>query len=234
MSALPEDLPKVGPKTLKFYDSYFSYIQQGDDAQHEVMPVLIQSDGSKGIEVGTTAEKRVGQRVFLKKLCVAIKAFYNTGLNSNYYIPGTPNGQTCRILIVMDTQTNGATMSATDLLDQSDTGSTSVANVPSIQHYHMAASKRFRVLYDKVVQINADAPGFQSTTNAISTKYHHIKIELPLKDTIIYADENENGTINGIRSNNLYLITTTDKQDPLNGYEPYVSWRVNSRVFFTD
>jgi len=132
-----------------------------------------------GLVPGTGATERIGQKITIRSL--ELRAY-------NYVTPATGEDQLHRMLIVLDRQTNAAALTIAGVLQS--------ANVYSPRN--LQNRKRFKILYDKMFNLNAAAePGSRRA----------LKMYMKLRRPII-ADYNTGnaGTVADIVTNSLYLI----------------------------
>jgi len=139
----------------------------------------------------TTESGRIGRKVTIS----AIGWHWKCQLPPVANAGAMPNGDTVRMMVVLDTQANGAIALVTDILD--------VANYQSFNN--LSNSHRFRVLYDHVVSLSymgvvADASNnFDSAqVNRNGTWYKRCHIPIEFSSTT--------GAIGEIKSNNLTIL----------------------------
>ncbi len=111
---------------------------------------------------------------------------------------GTPEtGDTCRVIMYLDKQANGATAAITDLLESAD-----------FQSFNNLANKsRFRVLHDNVIDMNyagiaSDNAGVVSQASVGRSGEFFKKCNIPIE----FDDTATTGAIGTIRSNNLGVL----------------------------
>jgi len=130
-----------------------------------------------GIARGDDIDERIGRQVTLKSIQMRAQT---------YGTAGTGVDQTHRVMIVYDRQTNAAALTVADVLQ----------TVAWLSHRNLENRKRFRVLYDKCVNINATGePG----TSRVLEFYRHLN----------HPEEFNNGdagTVADIQSGSLYLV----------------------------
>lgn len=134
-----------------------------------------------GLTQGDTASTREGRQIRMKSVELMIRA--------NLHASATRS--TCRILLVLDKQANGSTMTAAQCLEN-----TSVGNVDAMRN--LDNRKRFVILMDKRFVLNSDYP----------EKAMHVYKKLDIKT--IYNSLN-NGNVGDINSNALFVWTMSDE-----------------------
>ena len=110
-----------------------------------------QVDGvTTGIQVGTTDVTRIGKNIIVKK--IHLSGVYR--INS---VAGAITPNASRVLIVYDTQQNGASVATMPVLVPSTAGD-SVFSV-----YNPDYLSRFRILYDRVLKLDINGQGTSIT-----------------------------------------------------------------------
>lgn len=162
-----------------------------------------------GLLNGTSATTRVGMKINMRS--VHLKYFI-TGPVYSSFNAANAFSQHVRIMLVLDLQPNGVTLSLSDLLEDTTTG------IGVVSSLYMANSARFKVLYDKRqwVQPNVVIPGSTTATQSYSAvvwtsanKSVYDEIYLKLSHEVQYADSN-NGDITDIKTGALFLIAVAD------------------------
>lgn len=133
-----------------------------------------------GIAPGTSASTRVGMNVMIKSIELAF---------SIYGLAATCVDNFSRMLVVLDRQTNGAAPAITDVVN----GAT------YYDRRNLSNRRRFRILYDKVVTLNA---GGEPGTRRYFKKY--IKFPKGVKEEF---NTGVAGTVADIVSNGLFIMT---------------------------
>ncbi len=159
-----------------------------------------------------TESGRTGRTVRLKSLWGHVTLILSSTINQ----ADSPGGDVVRIVIVIDSQTNGVNPAVLNLFD------TALYDA----HYNITNEKRFTILYDKYFSIN---PRVTSTdgTNTVSTPevVYHFDIKLSLRNTKIqYATSS--GAISSQTKNSLHVMFIS--RSGLTAIESH--WRVR----FTD
>jgi len=114
-----------------------------------------------GITVGNGMNQRAGNTVKLKSLRLRMR------LTSPYFSTGVPCGEV-RIIMFLDKASNGIAPSLNDVYSSADSGMDLDTNTDSLLiPRNVVKSKRFEILYDRVVTINSDNLSFQSFFNIV-------------------------------------------------------------------
>jgi hypothetical protein len=144
-----------------------------------------------GIASGTEESQRIGRQITGTRL----------NFNGILTLPASAANATdvVRIMVVMDKQCNGATFSATDLLDTSGN---------FLSYRNLENSKRFRVLYDKRFTLNATAFDSSNVLTAPFTRF--FKGSIPLKGAR-FEYSGTTGSITELKSNNLAIFMQSEK-----------------------
>lgn len=122
-----------------------------------------------GVAEGTDYTQRIGRRITLDSL----EFFYTAYPNSS----GTSNsGDTHRIMIVLDSQSNGTTPSTTDLLDSNNFS----------EFLNENNRDRFHVLYEKYIDLEANSYS-GGTLLSGSPKQHTVKFTLELDELTTFS-----------------------------------------------
>lgn len=161
---------------------------------------------------GTGQSERIGRKITLKSLGLHLDL--NKGALHSASDPASVAnhmGDRGRIMIVIDTQTNGAVFSPSDLLQP--IGAPAAVDIDSFRNLDQAS--RFKVLYDKWHDINStsmmNSGGGYYTSSHKKTVNIYKKLATPME----YDDTINDGTITTIRTNNIYLVWITDKPNAL-------------------
>jgi len=149
--------PPLGPvSTRGFYGLWDgrgrNELKSVENAAIQAAP-LSNSTGSvtliNGVATGTDYTDRVGRKIIIKSIYIRMTAYpYTTGTIDN------TKGECLRLMLVMDTQPNGALAAVADILN----GSGDV-NAPM----NLNNRDRFKVLYDKQIGF----PSFTTTSGAL-------------------------------------------------------------------
>lgn len=103
-----------------------------------------------------------------------------------------------RHIILFDSQTNGAVMSAGDILDLT------VITTPTIGPYKREYQKRFKILHDKCGVLSAGTVDPTAATTEILAPRRYLKDKISLNRLIKYRNAQDVGTVADIASNSLY------------------------------
>lgn len=172
----PNSRFKAGYKEKKTIDTIISSAMASNSA-----PILL-----NGIAAGSDFTQRIGRRVVMKSILVRIRCAITAGTTSN----------SVRLLMIYDTQTNGALPLVPDVLVINGTqGSTGINNLDN--------RDRFKVIMDKVLALNtAGAAAAAGTNVAVVKKY--MKCNLPVQF------DSATGNIGDINTGSLLLLCLSD------------------------
>lgn len=138
---------------------------------------------------GDTESQRIGRKCRVKKLYV------KGSLKMASAAAAANTSERVRVFILLDTQTNGATFGATDLLETDDINSFN----------NLANSSRFRILKSKTFIFSAGGGTETGATHAFSEVIKPVKIALNMNHIIEYDNTATTGAITTQRSNSLWL-----------------------------
>ncbi len=161
------------------------------------------------IAQGTTESTRIGRKVFLKGLFWKYDVSLPVSAGGGGQI-----GDTVRVILYVDQQTNGAAAGVTDLLESNDYQS----------FYNLANSQRFRILHDKVHDLNMLSGAGNGTANDYSEVRRSYKYNKFLSLPVEY--NSTTGAIGEIRSNNIGVL--------LVGRSGTAEFASKMRIRFTD
>ncbi len=164
---------------LKFHDL------DVDDAVVAAAGTIQTSGTLNAIAQGTTESTRIGRACTIK----GINWRYQVGLPAS--AAKASGVDTCRLILYMDKQCNGATAAVTDILE--------AANYQSFNN--LANSHRFKVLMDRSVKVAAEAGGGDGTTEDYAA--NHVDGSFYKKCNIPLEFDSTTGAITELRSNNL-------------------------------
>jgi len=159
-----------------------------------------------GMALGTTGITRIGRQVTIKswlfRMAVNAAATGNTGL--------------LRVVVVWDSQANGAALTTTDLFESSN-----VADV-LVSPLNLSNRERFQVVMDKVYNL-----GGLGAVDGVPPDTIHIEKFKKMNKIVTFNGGNA-GTVGDIATNSLYLITfgSVGTASPSTSY--------HSRIRFTD
>ncbi len=143
------------------------------------------------IPQGITESNRVGRKCTITQ----INWRFQVQLPGVEAAVGPPNPEVLRVIMYLDRQCNGATITGTDLLE----------TINQFSFRNLANSQRFSVLYDRVFDINAlTMSTFQvndfSTAPVIINDMFFKKVNIPLEFSGV------TGAITELRSNNIGVM----------------------------
>ncbi len=147
------------------------------------------------IPEGVGESARIGRKITLTKLS------WRAELELKPTADSSSNTFDCiRIMIVQDTQANGAAPNFLDVLE--------VADVDSFRN--MSFSRRFRMLYDRKLVINSNG-AINTTTPSALNKVVRLVVNIPLQMTILYNKDLQTGVLSTIESNNIMIMAISQK-----------------------
>lgn len=169
---------------------------------------------------GNGIEQRVGNKVWVHKISVNI----NIALNTQTAITGADYGQTARLALVLDKQTNGTQLSAEDVFNSASTLGKAAYMFQNTDHFG-----RFQVLREKYVVLNP-VNNYYNGTNIDAAGYNrHIKLVYKFKKPLcIRFNGTSGGTVADIIDNSFHLIGITNTGDSTMALD------YKCRVVFTD
>lgn len=166
---------------LKFFDTTLSFnIDQTGEVPATGQLVLIPQ--------GVTESTRVGRKCVIKSIYIKATMSFAPGA-------GTTTAGTGCMVLVQDTQCNGAAAAVTDVY----TGT----NIPVAMH-NLSNSQRFKVLKVFKYSFNPQAGVSTAWANITRNFSYYKKCNIPLEFS------STTGAITEIRSNNLFLIAGTE------------------------
>jgi len=161
---------------------------------------------------GTGESERIGRKVTLRYIQVTGDISLNESIDPN------TTADVVRFIILVDKQTNGVSVTLTELLQTVALGE--AVNAP----YLLENSSRFKILTDRRIPINAMAGGI-STVNAqsgevIKTFSFQSLCDIPLEF------DNVDGAFTGIKSNSLHMYFVSKRA--------FAQVKFTARVRFSD
>lgn len=209
-------IPGIGTIRKTYSIPELKYIDNSDAA------AAIDESGTitllNALSLGTGATQRVGMRITMRSLhlkYIVTGPVYSVANGANAY------NQHVRIMLVLDLQPNGGTLTLGDLIEDATTG------IGIVSSLYMANAARFKVLYDKRMMVtpNVVVPGsttvqqsYAAVINNTPSKSLYDEIYLKLSHEVQYSDSN-NGDITDIKTGALFLIAISDNataaQQPL-------------------
>ncbi len=142
-----------------------------------------------GIAQAITESGRLGRKISLKSIHIRGQLL----LASNATM--TSAFDRARILVVLDYQSNGATIGTSQVLQTTDIDS----------FRNLENNSRFKVLMDETYVINASAAAGNGTTNATASSVINFEFHKKLKDIPIEYS-GATAAISELRSNNIVII----------------------------
>jgi len=166
-----------------------------------------------GLKTGTGENERIGSRITLASIHAQIKlALYTQA------VPAVLAG-TCRVLVWMDRQANGAAPTSADLLQEL----TAAGVDPDIYSFrNLDNASRFRILADKWVTLN---PATQNASSGSNLNSRFIKFHFKVPKTTINFSSTL-GAITEIKSTNFGMLFIPDSTTLMN-----VAFRTRCRYF---
>ena len=128
-----------------------------------------------------------------------------------------------RWMVIIDTQTNGATPPLSDIFEETPTGGDSFDIYNSLTE-----TGRYKVLMDKILKIDAITPTYNSTTQHyhVASRLQHFKKTFKINLPIRFSDQYNN--MASIRTNNLLMVIFCGSSNV------NASFNFRSRLRFTD
>ncbi len=151
--------------------------------------VTVAQDSCNLIAQGVTETTRIGRK------CTIRQINWRFDIQINAATASTGTTDIVRILLYLDRQANGATASATDILESAD-----------YQSFNNLSNKnRFRTLMDRTYEMNCLAGGGDGTTEdygqTVTEDSFFKKVNIPVEF------DSTAGAITEIKSNNIGLLT---------------------------
>ncbi len=142
---------------------------------------------------GTSESTRIGRKMTVRKI------LWKYSITLAASAANTSTSDNVKVMLVQDTQTNGAVFGATDLIDTDVWDS----------FRNLANSSRFRVLYAEDINMVSKSGSGRGTTDTlafgedIQTLTGSKDCEIPIE----YDNSVTTGAIGSVRTNNLYWVT---------------------------
>jgi len=174
------------------------------------------------IRAGTSFFNRIGRKISMKSL--HIKCFLTAVRTAGF--------DYARIMVVYDSQTNGAVPTIADILqdcDQAGTNSTS-----SLSSANLNNRDRFRIIMDERVVLPAItvAGGVVTAEGSPDPMQKFIDLDrfIPLKGySTVYKADSSPAVIGDIATGGLYFVTLGAQASGSEGYNAYMSSRLRYR-----
>jgi len=174
------------------------------------------------ISAGDEGFQRNGQKITVKKL--TIRGTVEANQNSNATFTDTTPGEVYfRWMIFVDTQSNGAFPTVTDIFEENPTSGDSFDIYNSLRE-----SGRYKVLMDKFLRVNQAHPMYNTSSGHthVGNRLTHFKKTINLNMPITYSDTTSN--LAAVRNNNIFMVI-------FNGHgSTNLSYNYRCRVRFTD
>lgn len=151
-STIPRSPGVFGKGEMKYFDCNIAATAMGAWAMLDPVGGVLNlcSPGP-----GANIDQRIGREIYVMKL--KVRGYVN--LNSAIGYVSAPQANQVRIILFQDSQTNGTQATAASIMD------TAGANGPHLAFQNLANFGRFRVLKDKLINLNFNA----MTTNAANS-----------------------------------------------------------------
>lgn len=163
------------------------------------------------IPQGDTESTRIGRKCRLKSLSIkgqlTLAGGSTAGQSSAYTV----------MKVILDTQTNGGTFAATDLLETDVVASFN----------NLANSSRFRTLKTKKFSMSAGGAAASGAAYIFGEVVRNIDVHIPLNLIIEYDNSATTGAIGTVRSNSLWVVFQGNTAEA-------VGVDAQARVRFTD
>lgn len=153
-----------------------------------------------GVGQGITDSARIGRKLTFKH--VSWRISLNTIATADTNVSG---GDIVRLMLVMDTQPNGATVAT----------AAEILQVDNFQSYNNLNRKgRFRVLWDKTVAVNALMAAGNGTANDTGTTFVHLEVYRKLDTPVEYSGVA--GATSEIQTNSLLTLVLSSVGERIN------------------
>ncbi len=164
------------------------------------------------VAIGNTESTRVGRVYHITSL--HMRGSVSTGSQESQTAP--LNDMFCRVVIVWDTQTNAAELTATDVMDAGQTDD-------EYAFRNLQNTKRFRILMDKVISLNFSNMTNEGAINlfAAGQKKVHFKFNRTFKKPIKVICSGTSAVIGSITDNSIHVIgiSSTTTASPVLNYQ---------------
>lgn len=184
-----------GLQELKFFDD-----KAGPAAINDTWTTVNQSLNQ--VTQGANAYQRIGRCIYLRSLHIrGVVTAIQDAIDAE-----TTCGGLMRLVIVLDTQCNGAAAAAADIWDAMDSAGPA-AVLPVNQLRNLEKSSRFRVVYDRMMNLNQYIAG-QSTNTMSGEKQVPFKLNKKLNLKLEF--DSSTGGIGDLTSNNLAMFAVRE------------------------
>ncbi len=184
--------PKGRMQTSGYYGRFTT---GGERKFHDVdlaltpVTALLAINNTGVIVQGNSESERIGRKITLRSINI------RGALKLNAATTAASSANEFRIMIVQDTQTNGAIFAATQLLE-TDT-------IESFRN--LANSSRFKVLKTKEISLNAGGAAPSGAALVFGEAHRRFTMNIPCAIPIEYDNSSTDGAITSVRSNNIYF-----------------------------
>jgi len=148
--------------------------------------------------IGSNLDQRVGRAIKICKLWLRFQLEVLADSESS-----SPPGQTVRVQLVLDRQTNGAQM---DPVALNNPGTVTWAALASFTNPN--GFGRFEILCDKLIPINQRTLAIVSTSTRVAagnTKYFTMEYEFP-EGLVVHFNNTAGGTVTSVIDNSLHVV----------------------------
>ncbi len=167
-------------------------------------------DSVSGIVQGNGESQRIGRKVTLTSIHIKYRVFANAVESQTAPQPDLVG----RLVLVLDTQTNAAALTATDVMDNGQTDDL-------LSFRNLANTKRFRVLWDNKWKLNiGDAQFGEGAANlfahgAVVSRVMSYNLRFKKPITVLYNATATDGTISTVVDNSLHIIGISNSTNAL-------------------
>lgn len=159
------------------------------------------------VAIGTGESDRIGRKIIIK----AIHVRFDVSLDSQSAPVSLPEGETLRVILYVDKQTNGAAAAVADILE--------TAHVRSYKN--LVNTGRFRIMYDKYININYLT--LNNNDDSAGVKRHYAinkRCNIPIEFS------GTTGTVSEMATNNIGMLLISQTGQ--------VNWNSHSRIRYSD
>lgn len=139
------------------------------------------------IPQGVKENERIGRKCTITS--IHFKGYINMAGASDFNF----TDEAIRLMIVVDSQTNGSTVASNVVLE----------GTSYLAFKNMENGNRFRVLYDKTIAVNCSAGSYDGTTDKFAATGTMFSFYKNLSVPIFWNAASEDGSLATIRSNNI-------------------------------
>lgn len=187
----------------KFKDTYWSSQAVGD-YNDPALASMTPTGSSSIVEIsaGTGPSNRDGREVTVNSILIR---------GTLKDIPDDPVTHVCddrsvRLLLVQDTQANGALPALGDILDNANAVATTNGELGINNFNNLENSSRFKILHDEILELTQGPAIYNYGTSVVSNavRKHHFQIYKPVNFKVSY--DGTAGTLGTIVKNNIILV----------------------------